>query len=271
MATQKNAKENTVTGPISSMVRVEVQGRWEGLLYGPLRGGAKPLWEGSKRRGGYPPIPPSFRGVERGDGKARDPEYKTWDRSRLTLSAVGLGSKMADSLPFGISMVLNQHVPDDDVPVPDDLPVLPPEVLLIIAREYRLATAEDRAFSGWHRVHSEMRYLPRCPKRKRLINLKGFYVPRHGNHLEPVSGYFYRRLIRKVFARDADPRLFQWFRKNFGHDDYLRCNQAAEWPFIHCRYCGESHECGYEKEDEDWEYRREQRIYRKKMRRVANV
>ena len=121
---------------------------------------------------------------------------------------------MADSLPFGISMVLNQHVPDDDVPVPDDLPVLPPEVLLIIAREYRLATAEDRAFSGWHRVHSEMRYLPRCPKRKRLINLKGFYVPRHGNQLEPVSGYFYRRLIRKVFARDADPRLFQWFRKN---------------------------------------------------------
>ena len=52
-------------------------------------------------------------------------------------------------LPFGISMILNQRVPDDDVPVPDDLPVLPDDVLLIIAREYRLATAEDRAFIGW--------------------------------------------------------------------------------------------------------------------------
>ena len=113
-------------------------------------------------------------------------------------------------LPFGISVLPdNNHVvfPDEDDGVPDDLPVLPDEVLLIIARKYRLATAKDRAINGWHRVHLEMRYLPRCPKRKRLINLKGFYVPRHGNQLEPVSGYFHRKLIRKVFARDADPRL----------------------------------------------------------------
>ena len=41
MATQKNAKENTVTGPISSMIRVEVQGRWEGDLYGSWEGGRK--------------------------------------------------------------------------------------------------------------------------------------------------------------------------------------------------------------------------------------
>ena len=34
MATQKNAKEKTVPGPISSMIRVEVQCRWEGNLYG---------------------------------------------------------------------------------------------------------------------------------------------------------------------------------------------------------------------------------------------
>ena len=181
---------------------------------------------------------------------------------------------MADSLPvlpFGISMILNQRVPDDDVPVPDDLPVLPDDVLLIIAREYRLATAEDRAFIGWHRVHSEMRYLPRCPKRKRLINLKGFYVPRHGNQLEPVSGYFYRRLIRKVFARDADPRLYWWFTKMFGHNDYLRPGQACEWPYIHCIHCGDMHECGNEEEEEERQYQKEQRAYRKKMRRVDNV
>ena len=182
---------------------------------------------------------------------------------------------MADSLPvlpFGITLFPNDPVPDDDdVPVPDDLPVLPEEILLIIAREYRLATADDRAVNGWHRVHSEMRYLPRCPKRKRIINLKGFYVPRHGNQLEPVSGYLYRRLIRRVFARDADPRLYQWFCRMFGVDDHLRSGQACEWPYIHCRYCGESHECGNEEEKEERQYQRDQRAFRKKMRRVANV
>ena len=140
---------------------------------------------------------------------------------------------MADSLPvlpFGIALFSDNHEPDDDDCVPDDLPVLPDDVLLIIAREYRLATAEDRAMNGWHRVHLEMRYLPRCPKRKRLINLKGFYVPRHGNQLEPVSGYFYRRLIRKVFALDAEPRLYRWFTRVFGCNDYLRPGQACEWP-----------------------------------------
>ena len=89
MATQKNAKENNEMGPISSMIRVEVQGRWEGDLYGTWEGGAKPPWEGSKRRGDTP-LPPLFEGSNGGDGKARDPEYKRWDRSRLRLSAVGL-------------------------------------------------------------------------------------------------------------------------------------------------------------------------------------
>ena len=68
------------------------------------------------------------------------------------LSAVGLGSKMADCLPvlpFGISVLPDIHVPDDDDGVPDDLQVLPDDVLLIIAREYRLATAEDRSLDGW--------------------------------------------------------------------------------------------------------------------------
>ena len=78
-------------GPISSMIRVEMQGRWEGDLYGTWEGGRKAPLGRVYKEGGYPPPPsPSFLGVERGDGKARDPEYKTWDRSRLTLSAVGL-------------------------------------------------------------------------------------------------------------------------------------------------------------------------------------
>ena len=219
-------------------------------------GGAKPPWEGSLRRGGYPPIPPLFRGGSNGeDGKARDPAYKRWDRFRLRLSAVGLCLKMADSLPV----------------VPDDLPVLPDEIYLMIAKMYRLATAKDRALDGWYRIHGEMRYFPRCPKRKRIINLKGFYVPRHGNLLKPVTGYFFRRMLRTVFARDVDPRLYRWFRRVFGEDDYIRSNQAVEWPYVHCIVCNEIHECGNEEEEEERQYQKDQRAYRKKMRRVANV
>ena len=111
--------------------------------------------------------------------------------------------------------------------VPDDLPVLPEEIYLMIAREYRLATVEDRDANGWWQVRMEMNYLPRCPKWKQIINLKGFYVPRHANQLEPVTGYFYRRLIRRMFAtEDRDPRLYRWFRATFGPDDYLRPGQA---------------------------------------------
>ena len=145
-------------------------------------------------------------------------------------------------VPFGIPVFPDIHVPDDDDDgVPDDLPVLPDDVLLIIVKMYRSATVEDRDANGWWQVRQEMRYLPRCPKRKRIIYLKGFYVPRHGNLLQPVTGYFYRRLIRTMFAtKERDPRLYQWFRQTFGEDDYLRSNQAAELPFIHCRYCGEA-------------------------------
>ena len=62
MATQKYAKENTEMGPISSIIRVEMQGRWKGDLYGTWEGGAKPLWEGSQRRGDTPPSPLFLRG-----------------------------------------------------------------------------------------------------------------------------------------------------------------------------------------------------------------
>ena len=178
---------------------------------------------------------------------------------------------MADSVaPFGLPVFVDMPGPDN-VPVPDDLPVLPDEIYLMIARLYRLATVEDRDASGWWQVRMEMGYLPRCPKRKRLINLEGFRVPRHGNLLQPVTGYFYRRLIRRMFAtKERDPQLYRWFRKTFGEDDYLRSYQAAEWPYIFCCYCNEIHECGDE-EEEEREYQREQRAYRKKMRRVANV
>ena len=235
-------------------------------------GAQSPSGKGLKG-GGIPPIPPLLKGSNGGDGKARDPAYKRWDRSRLTLSAVGLDSKMADSLPVS-PFVLAEFLffPEEEEGVPDDLPVLPDDVLLMIAREYRLATVEDRDADGWWQVRMEMRYLPRCPKRKRIINLKGFYVPRHGNQLEPVTGYFYRRLIRRMFAtEDRDPRLYKLFRKTFGPDDNLRPQQAAEWPFIHCRYCSEGHECGNEEEEEERQYQKDQRAFRKKMRHVANV
>ena len=154
----------------------------------------------------------------------------------------------------------------------DSLPVLPDDVLLLITREYRLATAEDRLIGlKWWSVHAEMRQLPRCPKRKQIINVKGFYIPRHGNLLEPVMGYFWRRLVRSVFAKNADPRFYRWFRRVFGHDDYLRVTQAAEWPYVRCIHCNEIHECGNEEEEEERQYQKDQRAYRKKIHRVANV
>ena len=66
MATQKNANENTEMGPDNSMIRVEVQGRWEGDLYGPIGGGRKAPLGRVYKEGGYPLIPPLFGGVERG-------------------------------------------------------------------------------------------------------------------------------------------------------------------------------------------------------------
>ena len=249
------------------------------------------VWEGAQspsgkgyKEGGYPP-PPLLLEVGNptgGDGKARDQVYKTWDRSPVTVVCNWSCFKMADSLPelpFGISLFSDDDDDDDDVSVPgpfpvdvlDNLPELPEEIYLIIARKYRLATAVDRAAGGWYRVHAEMRQLPRCPKRKRIINLRGFHVPRHGNLLQPVTGYFFRRLMRLAFAQGADPRLYRWFLRVFGGDDYLRANQAVEWPYVFCRHCHAVHECGNEEEEEERRYQKDQRAYRKKMRRVANV
>ena len=70
-----DTRVKTVTGPTSIMVRVEVQRQWEGDLCGGWTRGCKgPLGRVSK--GGYPLIPPLFKGANGLDGKARDPGYE---------------------------------------------------------------------------------------------------------------------------------------------------------------------------------------------------
>ena len=112
------------------------------------RGGAKPLLEGSQR-GGDTPSSPLFSKGRTGWVGRHDPGYKRLDWCR-THFVRGWSLKMAD------------------------FPVLPGDVLLMIAREYCLATVEDRALDGWWTVNAEMRQLSRCPKRKQIINVKGF-------------------------------------------------------------------------------------------------
>ena len=51
-----------------------------GLKWTVDEGAQSPSGKGLKG-GGYPPIPPLLEGSNRGDGKARDQKYKTWDRS----------------------------------------------------------------------------------------------------------------------------------------------------------------------------------------------
>ena len=183
-ATHTKVNENTVMGAINSMVSIEVQGRWEGDLYGPLRGGRKAPLGRVLKEGGIPPHPPSFSRGRTG-----------WMGRHVTQRI--RGGTGSDSGCLQLVFVQRWRT----LPVvPDDLPVLSDEVYEIIARMYRLATAKDRALDGWYRIHGEMRYLPRCPKRKRIISLKGFSVPRHGNLLRPVTGYFFRRMMRTVFG-----------------------------------------------------------------------
>ena len=210
------------------------------------RGRKAPLGRVSRERG-IPPSPLFSRGSNGDDGKARDQEYKTWNRSRLILSAVGLGSKMADSLP-----------------------VLPEEVYLMIAGEYRRATKEMRDDQGWWTVRQEFKYLPSCPKRKMSIPPEGFLVPRYQSMLKPVSGYFWRMIIKSMY-RATNPEMLEWLSRFFRPDDRLRPNEAAEWIIIHCKHCNEIQTCFLRKKDEEREYQQEQRAYRKKMRRVANV
>ena len=110
------------------------------------RGGAKPLFEGSQRRGDTPSSPLFSRGRTGWMGRHVTRGIRGWTSAGLTLSAGGLSRW--------------QTSPDD--------------VLLMIAHEYCLATVEDRALDGWWTDNTEMRQLPRCPKRKQIINVKGF-------------------------------------------------------------------------------------------------
>ena len=80
--------------------------------------------------------------------------------------------------------------------------MLPDLVLEIIAKYYRIETAQMRDYEmGWHRVHMEFQYLPWCPKLMRVLPLKSFYVPSFGNLLQPVTGYFWRKLVRMYVSR----------------------------------------------------------------------
>ena len=57
----------------------------------------------------------------------------------------------------------------------------------------------------------------------------------------------------------------------FGDNDFLGVSQAIEWPYIFCISCQKIHECGKQKEMEEQQYQRDQRAYRKKIRRVAHL
>lgn len=112
------------------------------------RGVQSPSSKGLKG-GGYPLIPPLFKGANGVDGKALDPGYERLDWCR-THFVYSWSFKMAD------------------------FPVLPDDMLLMIVREYCLATVEDRALDRRWTVNAEMRQLPQCPKRKQIINVKRF-------------------------------------------------------------------------------------------------
>ena len=112
------------------------------------RGVQSPSSKGLKG-GGYPLIPPLFKGANGVDGKALDPGYERldWCRTHFVYS-------------WSFTMA--------------DFPVLPDDMLLMIVREYCLATVEDRALDRRWTVNAEMRQLPQCPKRKQIINVKRF-------------------------------------------------------------------------------------------------
>lgn len=124
--------------------------------------------------------------------------------------------------------------------------------------------------AGWWTVHQEMRYLPCCPKQKKKLPTGGFSVPRHENMLKPVTGYFWRRMIRHMYAA-TDKWMLDWFNGLFRPDDHLCANEACEWPIVHCHYCQDIHINGLETEDEEIEWQKEQRAFRKKMWRVDNL
>jgi len=186
--------------------------------------------------GGIPPIPLFGRGRTGWMGRHVTQGIRGWTGAGPTLSVVGLCSKMAD------------------------LPVLPEEVYLMIAREYRRATKEMRDDQRWWTVRQELNYLPCCPKKKHLIP-RGARVP---------EGYFWRMIVKSMY-RATDRRMLEWFSRFFRLNDCLRPNKAAEWVIIHRKYCNDVHICHMKKQGRKREYQKEQRAYQKKMRQVTQL
>jgi len=154
----------------------------------------------------------------------------------------------------------------------DSLPVLPYDVLLIIAKMYRVATVEMRFDMGWWQVHRELMYLPRCPARKRLIPTGGFLVPLNNprKRTKPVTGYFYRQMV-KAMLRATDPKRLEWFSRFFRKDDKLKPGESPEWVIIFCKHCRDDHLPWGKAEQEEREWQAEQRVYRKNIRRLAQL
>ena len=73
--------------------------------------------------------------------------------------------------------------------------------------------------------------------------------------LKPVTGYFWRRMIRHMYAA-TDKRVLDWFNGLFRPDDHLCPNEACEWPIVHCHYSQDMHINGLEKEDEKIEFQK---------------
>ena len=154
----------------------------------------------------------------------------------------------------------------------DSLPVLPPEIYEIIARMYRVYTTELRFSMGWWQVHQELLYLPRCPKGKRLLTTRGFYVVLNNpkRMATPVTGYFYRQMVKSML-RATDPARLECFCRFFRKGDVRKPYESPEWVVIYCKRCRKEHYPWDRKLQEQKEWQTELRVYIKKMRRVTRL
>lgn len=87
--------------------------------------------------------------------------------------------------------------------------------------------------------------------------------------LKPVTGYLWRQWARWAYYR-RDAWYMELFDRLFRADDRLQLDEAYDWPIIFCLHCLDTHLCGLEEQDEEREGQKEQRAYRKKLRRVES-
>ena len=87
---------------------------------------------------------------------------------------------------------------------------------------------------------------------------------------KPVTGYFSRMMVKSMLRATNKPRL-EWYSRFFRKDDRLRTNKSPEWVLIYCMCCHKEHFPWCKAIDEEREYQCEQRVYRKKMRRVTQL